>query len=129
MRPGLKPGVSRSLEFLVRPDMRPAFDDVPVHNVCSTWTLAHQMEIAGRMVLKDFLEPHEEGVGSHVSVDHVSPGKVGCTVRVTATATEVTERKLVCDMVAEVGERLIARGKTVQNIFPRDVLERILERE
>lgn len=128
MLPGLVPGVSRNLEFTVEPYMRPSFDDVAVHQVCSTWTLAHQMEVAGRLVLLEYLEAHEEGVGSHVSVDHVSPARLGRTVRVIATATEVTDRRLVCDVAALVGDRLIATGKTVQNIFPREVLQRILER-
>jgi predicted thioesterase len=53
---------------------------------------------------------------------------VGRTVRVIATAAEASDRRLVCDMAALVEDRLIATGKTVQNIFPRAVLERILER-
>jgi len=128
MLPDLRPGVSRFVEFVVDPSMRPIFDGVAVHDVCSTWTLAHYMELAGRRVLTDFLEPHEEGVGSYVSVEHVGPAALGRTVRVTATATQVTDRRLECDVVAAVADRVVATGKTTQNIFPRDVLERILER-
>src|SRR5215468_5938755 len=122
MRPELVPGISRSVEFVVDDSMRPAFDGVAVHNVCSTWTLAHFFELAGRKVLVDYLEPHEEGVGSHVSVDHVSPAKVGRPVRVTATAVEVSDRRLVCDVVATVNDRVIATGRTIQGIYPRPVL-------
>lgn len=128
MKPGLTPGISRSVSFVVEPSMRPIFDHVAVHQVCSTWTLAHYMELAGRVVLMEFLESHEEGVGSHVSVDHVAPAKVGRTVRVGATVTEATDRRLVCDTVAMVGDRLIATGKTVQNVFTREVLSRLLDR-
>jgi fluoroacetyl-CoA thioesterase len=128
VKPGLAPGVCREVSFIVEPSMRPIFDNVPVHQVCSTWTLAHYMELAGRIVLIEFLEPHEEGVGSHVSVDHIAPAKVGRTVRVTATVTESSDRRLVCDTVAMVDDRLIATGKTVQNIFARDVLNRLLDR-
>src|ERR1043165_4005727 len=128
MRSELKPGVTRSVEFVVDDSMRPAFDGIAVHNVCSTWTLAYYFELAGRKVLVEFLEPHEEGVGSHVSVEHVGPARVGRTVRVTATATEVNDRRLVCDVVATVEARVIATGKTVQGIYPRDVLDRLLAR-
>lgn len=129
MSPDLKPGVVRSLDFTVVEAMCPRFEGGPiVHRVCSTWTLAHQFEVAGRLVLVDYLEAHEEGVGSHVSVDHVGPARVGRMVRVTATATEVTDRTLVCDTVAAVDGRVIATGRTVQGIFPREVLQRLMER-
>ncbi|MBK8270225.1 MAG: hypothetical protein IPK83_18785 [Planctomycetes bacterium] len=51
-------------------------------------------------------------VGSHVSCDHLGPAPVGTTVRVIATAADADERELVCDVVAFVGEKMIASGKT-----------------
>jgi fluoroacetyl-CoA thioesterase len=128
MKPGLTPGTSAEVSFVVTGEMRPIFDDVAVHQVCSTWSLVHFMELASRKLLIDYLEPHEEGVGSHVTVDHFAPVRVGRSVRVVAVAVEATDRKLVCDVDAFAGERKIAAGKTVQNVFPREVLTRILER-
>ncbi len=126
MKPGLVPGVQREVSFVVREDMCPAFDGVVVHRVCATWTLVHYMEVAGRLVLVDFLEPHEEGVGSHASCDHMGPARVSATVRVIATATDATDRELVCDVAAFCGEKMIAVGRTVQKVFPREVLRRLL---
>ncbi len=128
MKPGLVPGVSAEISFIVSDDMRPIFDDVAVHQVCSTWSLVHFMELAGRRILIDYLEPHEEGVGSHVTIDHLAPVMVGRTVRVVATAEQVGDRRLVCDVNAFAGERKIAAGRTVQNVFPREVLTQLLER-
>lgn len=128
MKPGLEPGVSAEIDFVVTDEMRPIFDNVAVHQVCSTWTICHYMELAGRKILMQFLEDDEEGVGSHVSIDHISPVRVGRMVRVVATAEEVGERRLVCDVDAFHGDRKIAAGRTVQNVFPRAVLARILER-
>ena len=116
------------MTFEVVDSMRPSFDGVAVHPVCSTWTLAHYFELAGRKVLAEFLEPDEEGIGSHVSVDHVSPARVGRIVSVTATVAEVTDRRLICELQAKVGDRLVATGTTVQGIYPREVLRRLLER-
>ena len=107
--------------------MCPAFGGVVVHRVCATWTLVQYMEAAGRMVLVDFLEPGEEGVGSHVSCDHLGPAPVGREVRVIATAADVSDRELVCDTVAFCGERMIASGKTVQKVFPREMLSKVLQ--
>lgn len=128
MKDGLVPGVQAELTFEVTDDMRPTFDDVAVHQVCSTWSIVHYMEVAGRKVLIDYLEPHEEGVGSRVTCDHLGPAKVGRTVRVVATVADMTGNELICDVAAFVEDRKIARGQTVQRIFPRPALERILER-
>lgn len=128
MKPGLEPGISTEIDFVVADDMRPIFDDIAVHQVCSTWTLVHYMELAGRKILMEYLEPHEEGVGSHVTIDHIAPAQVGREVRVIATVEEATDRRLVCDVDAFVGQRKIAAGKTVQQVFPREALARILSR-
>jgi len=128
VKEGLVPGASAEVSFVVLEAMCPAFDGRVVHRVCSTWTLVHHMELAGRKVLVDFLEPEEEGIGSHVSCDHLGPARVGSIVRVVATARDVTDRELVCDTVAFCGERMIAAGRTVQKVFPRAVLERILSK-
>lgn len=128
MKEGLVPGIQAEVEFAVTPAMCPAFDGEVVHQVCSTWEIVHYMEVAGRKILMDYLLADEEGVGSHASCDHMGPAPVGSTVRVVATATDVSERELVCDCVAFRGDRMIAAGRTVQKVFPREVLERILKK-
>lgn len=128
LKAGLAVGDRREVTFEVTEAMCPAFGGEVVHRVCATWTLVHYMELAGRRVLVDFLEPDEEGVGSHVTCDHLAPAAVGRTVRVVATATGVSERELVCAVTADCGDRRIASGRTVQKILPRDVLERMLKK-
>lgn len=128
MKPGLVPGVQAEVSFVVTEDMRPIFDGVAVHDVCSTWSLVHYMELAGRKVLLGFLEPHEEGVGSQIECDHGGPAKLGRTVRVVATVASATDRELVCDVQATCGDRVVASGKTWQRVFPREALKRILDR-
>lgn len=127
MKAGLELGNQAEVTFRVTEEMCPAFDDVVVHCVCSTWTIVQYMEVAGRKVLAPHLEPNEEGVGSHVSCDHLGPAPVGSDVKVIATASRVADRELVCDTAAFCGEKMIAMGKTVQRIFPKDVLKRILK--
>ncbi len=112
----------------VTDDMCPDFDGVVVHRVCSTWSLGHQMELAARRVLVPYLEAHEEGLGTHLSVDHLSPAPVGCSVRVVAEATEVTEDRLVCRVRAYDGDRLVARGSQVQRVLPKSVIQRMIQK-
>lgn len=128
MKSGLVPGCQSVVTFTVTHEMCPAFDGQIVHLVCSTWSIVHYMELAGRRVLLPFLEPDEEGVGNHVSCDHVGPAPVGSRVQVIATAKEFNDRELICDCLAIRGDKKIASGKTTQRVFPRDVLERILRR-
>ncbi|MEK6799565.1 MAG: hotdog domain-containing protein [Planctomycetota bacterium] len=131
MKPGFEPGITRELSVVVTEDMCPAFDDVVVHRVYSTWSVAHHFELAARMVLVSFLEDEEEGVGSHVSVDHLGPCPVGRTVRVRAVLTKVWRdhhTRVVCDVTAHDGDRLLARGRQVQVVMNKEHLRRYLER-
>ncbi len=127
MKPGLVPGIQAEVTFEVTKEMCPEFEGRVVHHVCATWTLVQFMEVAGRKILIDFLEPDEEGVGSHVSCDHVGPAAIGRSVRVVATVATADERELVCDVAVFRGDRLIASGKTVQRVLPRVKLARLLQ--
>jgi len=119
------------MSVVVTEDMCPAFDGATVHRVYSTWSVAHHFELAARKVLVDFLEEHEEGIGSHVSVDHLAPCAIGRTVRVRAELVEVTHDrhiKVVCEVAAYDGDRLLARGRQIQVVMNKEHLSRYLER-
>lgn len=131
MKPGFEPGIVREVTVVVTEDMCPAFDGVIVHRCYSTWSAAHHFELAARKVLVDFLEADEEGVGSHVSVDHLAPCPVGRTVRVRAELAEVTcdhHIRVVCAVTAHDGDRLLARGRQVQVVMNKEHLQRYIER-
>ena len=128
MRPGLEIGAQAECTVEVTDDMCPVFDGVVVHRVYSTWSLGRQMEVAARRVLVPYLEVHEEGMGTSLSVDHISPAPVGCCVRVVAEATEVSQDRLVCGLRAYDGDRLVARGTQVQRVLPKSVILGIIEK-
>jgi predicted thioesterase len=131
VKSGFEPGIVREITALVTPEMCPAFDGIIVHRCYSTWSLVHHMEIAARKVLVDFLEDHEEGIGSHVSVDHLAPCRVGKTVRVRAELAEITpghHPRVVCDVTAYDGDRLLAKGTQVQVVMNKEHLARYLEK-
>jgi len=131
MKPGFEPGIVREVNILVTEEMCPAFDGIVVHRCYSTWSLVHHMELAARKVLVDFLEDHEEGIGASVSAEHLAPCRVGKTVCVRATLAEVMHDKhtrVLCDLAAYDGDRLLARGKQVQVVMNKEHLHRYLER-
>ena len=128
MKPDLQIGTTASGEVDVTLDMRPAFNGTVVHDVCSTWDLVRHMETAARAVLAPNLEPHEEGIGSQVSIDHVAPAPVGCTLHVEARAEALSDSTLVCAIEVRTGETVVATGTQTQRIFPRDVIDDIMRR-
>ncbi|MCI0362350.1 MAG: hypothetical protein L0219_00615 [Phycisphaerales bacterium] len=128
MKSSLRLGNSAQVEITVTQDMCPAFDGVVVHRVYSTWSMAHHMELAARKVLAPHLEEHEEGIGSHLTIDHVAPAPLGHQVRVVATAVELASTTLVCDVVAYDGTRVVGRGRQVQRILPKSKLKSLIER-
>lgn len=132
MKPTLTLGTTAEIEVTVTEDMCPAFDGIIVHRVYSTWSMAHHMELAARKVLAPHLEDHEEGIGSHLSIDHLAPTPLGHRVRLVAIAVELGPTTLVCDVTAhhvrEGGDRLVGRGKQIQRILPKTKLASLIER-
>ncbi len=128
MKPSMKVGNTAEVSAEVTEAMCPAFDGVVVHRVYSTWSMAHHMELAARMVLTPHLEPHEEGIGSHLSIDHLAPTPVGHTVRVVARAVDVDRSTVVCEVTAYDGDRVVGRGRQVQRVLPKSKLRSLIER-
>ncbi len=128
MKPSLTIGTTAEVVKLVTEDMCPDFDGIIVHRLYSTWSMAHHMELAARMVLAPHLHEDEEGIGSHLTIDHIAPTPVGHTVRVVATATEVDRSTVVCDVTTYDGDRVVGRGKQVQRVLPRKKLQALIQR-
>lgn len=132
MKSTLQVGNTASVEIVITGDMCPAFDGVVVHRVYSTWSMGHHMELAARKVLAPHLEAHEEGIGSHLSIDHLAPAPVGARVRIVATAVELGPTTLVCDLVAyhirPDGDKVVGRGRQVQRVLPKEKLRSLIER-
>ena len=128
MKPSLKIGNTAEVIVEVTQAMCPAFDGVVVHQLYSTWSMAHHMELAARKVLAPHLEEHEEGIGSHISIDHLALTPLGHTVRIVAEAVEVDNSSVVCDVCAYDGDRLVGRGRQVQRVLPKRKLKSLIER-
>ena len=133
MKPSLKIGNTAEVTTIVTEDMCPAFDGIVVHRVYSTWSMAHHMELAARKVLKDHLDDEEEGIGSHLSIDHLAPAPLGSTVRVVAEAVELSGHTLICDITAyhvrtDGTQRTIGRGRQVQRVLPKTKLAALIKR-
>ncbi|WP_134703656.1 thioesterase family protein [Ammoniphilus sp. YIM 78166] len=119
MKDGLKPGVQVEFKIVVDESMRPSFDGQVVHDVLSTVTMVYYMEKAGREVILPYLDESEEGAGYGLDIKHVGPAVVGQEVRFQAICTEVTEKRVVCEVTAETEWNVVGKGTFTQAIFQK----------
>jgi predicted thioesterase len=82
--------------------------------VYATPRMVSDVEYTCRDMLLEHLDPGEDSVGAHVSIDHLAPTPMGLEVTVEVRITEVDRRKVtwefsVRDPVEEVG-----RGRHVR---------------
>ena len=120
--------VVKNTAYSVRQDDVAAFQGTVVHPVCSTFVLAREIEWATRQFVLDLRDDDEEGIGTHVSIDHKSPAFVGEEINFTARIEQVNGNELICSFQARVGDRLIASGTTGQKILKRETLDRLFKK-
>ena len=82
--------------------------------VYATPRMVSDVEYACRDFLLGHLDPGEDSVGAHVSIDHLAPTPLGLSVSIEIRITEVDRRKVVCafsvrDPIEEVGRGTHAR--------------------
>jgi predicted thioesterase len=122
-----KQGDKKTFSRIVQPEDRAIFNNELVHPVCSTFALARDFEWSSRLFFIDMKEDDEEGVGTHLTIDHRSPAFVGEEIIFTATFEQLTGTELFCSIEARVGERLVGTGGTGQKMLKKDKLKRIFK--
>ncbi len=99
------------------------FDSGEVHPVYATFALGRDAEWVCRLFVIDMKEPHEEGIGTFLQVNHHSPATIGSKVMFTASIESIEGNNIVCAFTAKVNDRLIASGKTGQKILKKEKLQ------
>ncbi|MGJ3235094.1 thioesterase family protein [Marivirga sp.] len=127
MKDVFKNGDRKSHFFKVKPKDVAHFEQQAVHDVCATFTLARELEWATRLFVLEMLEDGEEGIGTHLNIQHLSPAILGETVEIEAVYVGIKEREIICEYVAKVEKRLIAKGTTGQKILQKEKLTKIFE--
>ncbi|MBL3657425.1 thioesterase family protein [Fulvivirga sediminis] len=96
-----------------------------VHHVCSTFSLARDIEWTSRLFVLDICDHDEEGIGTQLEIKHLSPALVGDEITISAILRTFEENELMCDYVVKVGERKVAEGKTGQKILKKNRIKEI----
>lgn len=127
MKSGLIKGRTEEVKVTVTPDMFPAFDGQVVHPLFSTSQMVHYMEFAARKIILPFLEDHEEGMGISVDVQHLFPAPEGKEIVCTAIFHEMIGKRVLCEVHAKSGNKLIGRGFVTQTVMPKKEIEKHIE--
>jgi len=128
MRVIFKPGDQKKYERTVEEQDQAIFHGEVLHAVCSTFALARDMEWSSRLFFIEMKEEDEEGVGTHLSIDHFSPAFVGEKLSIVATVSAIDGNELICDIEVKVGDRVVARGKTGQRMLKKERLKKLFEK-
>lgn len=136
MKNPFRPGDVQRTAIVVTEAMLARFAEGPggglIHPVLSTFSVAHEAEWCCRQFVLGMLEAGEQGVGSYVSVEHVSPAPLGARVTFTATLVAVEGNRIRCRYEAHAegpeGPRLIARGEQEQRILDAARFAQTIER-
>ena len=123
MKEVFREGEKKIHRYTVKVEDIAAFESGVVHNVCSTFALAREIEWATRLFVLEMKEEDEEGIGTSLEIRHKNPVFVGETLTITASFDFLVDGELLCTVKAMVGSRLIAVGKTGQRIIPVDKLK------
>lgn len=123
----IDPGTIKAYRYVVAPGDVASFHGQVVHPVCSTFVLAREVEWTTRLFVLDLCEPDEEGIGTHVSIDHKNPAFIGEEIIFTARIESLEGNLLTCGYEARVGDKLIATGKTGQRVVKREKIAKIFK--
>lgn len=96
-----------------------------VHPVYSTFAIGRDMEWTTRQFVLEMRDDDEEGIGTFVNIKHQSPAFVGEIVTFIGTVSQLNNHELICEVVANVGKRIIATGQTGQKILKKEKINSI----
>ena len=125
MKQLFKAGDVKQYRSVVKAEDVARFHGVVVHNVCSTFALARDIEWTTRQFVIDMKEDNEEGIGTFLEIRHKAPAFVGEEIIFTGYFDDMVEQELTCSFEARVGDRVIATGKTGQKILPQEKIRSI----
>ncbi len=128
MKDLFKVGDSKTFTHKVTEADTATFESGNVHPVYATFAIARDAEWSSRLFVLEMKEPHEEGIGTYVEIQHLAPAFVDEEVLFKASVAELSGYTIHCSITASVGERLIATCKTGQKILPKEKLNAHFEK-
>jgi predicted thioesterase len=113
MKSSLAPGLSTKRELLVDEARCIGFMGKE-GMVYATPRMVSDVEYTCRDFLLQHLDPGEDSVGAHVSIDHLAATPMGLKVTVEAKITEIDRRKVTFEFSVHDPVEQVGRGKHVR---------------
>ena len=127
MKAIFKAGDKKEYKRVVLANDVAAFHGETVHPVCSTFSLARDIEWTTRQFVLEMRDDDEEGIGTFLTIEHKSPAFVGEEIFFIGEIEQINGHELICSYQARVGTRLIAVGKTGQKILKREKISKLFK--
>lgn len=125
MKDIFKAGDEKSLTYQVKAEDVAAFEGRVVHEVCSTFSLAREIEWATRQYILEMKDEDEEGIGTLLEITHLGPAFVGEQILINSRIESLERNELICGFMVKVGDRLIAKGRTGQKLLKKEKIHSI----
>jgi len=120
MKSIFKIGDSKTFSRIVQEQDLATFESGIVHPVYGTFALGRDVEWACRLFVLEMKEEHEEGIGTFLNLEHVSPALLGSEVVITARVKSLEGNSVVCSYIVQCGDRVIAKGEQGQKILLKE---------
>ncbi len=117
MKEIFKTGDTKAYRTVVKPQDVASFRGEIVHEVCSTFALARDIEWTTRQFVLDMKDEDEEGIGTYLEIRHHGPAFVGEELIFTGIYEGLSGGELMCSFVVRAGNRMVAAGRTGQKIL------------
>jgi fluoroacetyl-CoA thioesterase len=124
----IKPGDVRHFRKVVDINDVAAFQGEVVHSVCSTFSLARDIEWTTRQFVLDIRDDDEEGIGTFLSIEHKGPAFVGDEIEYIGKVEQLNGHELICSYEARVGQKIIAFGRTGQKILKKEKINTLFRK-
>jgi len=125
MKSIFKEGDRKSMKAKVYNTDVATFNANTVHNVCSTFALARNIEWATRQYVLEMKDIDEEGIGTYLKIHHKSPAMIGEILTIESEVKSMVKNELICRFKVSVNDRMIAFGESGQKILKKEKLEKI----
>ena len=120
------PGDKKTYRKIISENDVARFEAGLVHQVCSTFALAREMEWASRLFVLEMKEEDEEGIGTMLHIDHRGPAFPGEELEIIAEVTGQKGNSLTCGITVLAAGRLVATGQTGQKILKKEKLAALM---
>lgn len=127
MKQPFSTGEIREFIKVVGKEETASFEAGEVHPFYATFALGRDAEWVCRLFVLEMKDEDEEGIGTHLNINHHAPALVGDEVKFIAKVESIDRNNILCSYQAFVGQRLIASGTTGQKILKKEKLDQIMK--